>query len=101
MRGVFRVEVERSRRLAPSQLPRLKNLVMLYSLYLCGYEGVKFEIMHSLHNPLSAMQENRKPREIGAHKPKRTALAREAREPPLGAPFRIMHEYQPPGLAPE
>ena len=43
--------------IAPSQSPRLKNLVMLYSLYLCGYEGVKFEIMHSLHNPLSAMQE--------------------------------------------
>ena len=43
--------------IAPSQSPRLKNLVMLYSLYLCGYEGVKFEIMHSLHNSLSVMQE--------------------------------------------
>ena len=41
----------------PTGSPRLKNLVMLYSLYLCGYEGVKFEIMHSLHNLLSAMQE--------------------------------------------
>ena len=61
MRGVYRVKVERCHRLAPSQLSRLKNLVMLYSLYLCGYEGVKFEIMRSLHNSLSVMQENGSP----------------------------------------
>ena len=35
----------------PSQI-----LAMLDSLYLCGYEGVKFEIMHSLHNSLSVAQ---------------------------------------------
>lgn len=36
---------------------RLKILPLLDSLRSCGYEGVKFEIMHSLHNSLLVMQE--------------------------------------------
>ena len=78
-----------------------KNLVMLYSLYLCGYEGVKFEIMRSLHNSLSVMQENGSPAKSEPTKPKSTAQAMDAGISPPYTPLRIMYEYQPPGLAPE
>ena len=36
-------------------VPRLKNLPLLDSVCLRGVQGVKFEIMHSLHNSLSVM----------------------------------------------
>ena len=57
--------------------------------------------MHSLHaNPLSAMQEIGSPAKSEPTSPAHRAGSGSAGTA-LGAPFRIVHEYQPPGLAPE
>ena len=87
-------------RLSVSAL-RLKILLLLDSLRSCGYEGVKFEIMHSLHNSLLVMQEPGSPAKSESTSSNAPRQLRETWEPPPGTPLGIVHEYQPPGLAPE
>ena len=80
---------------------RLKILPLLDSLRSCGYEGVEFEIMHSLHKSLSVMQEVGSPAKSEPTSSNAPRQLRETWEPPPGTPLGIVHEYQPPGLAPE
>lgn len=61
---------------------RLKILPLLDSLRSCGYEGVEFEIMHSLHNSLLVMQEPGSPKKSESTSPSAPRGLRK-REAPL------------------